>query len=73
MSFNASDQATKGNFSAQGPKISIKRISESVQISLQCAGEYQAMEVYDRLVEAAKKGEVRLDFEMIKRAPPSAR
>ena len=42
--------------------IGIKRIGDSVQIRFQCDGDYQAIEVYDRLVGAAKKGEVTIDL-----------
>jgi heme oxygenase len=39
-----------------GMRIGIKRLGNSVQINLQCDGDYQAMELYDRLVQGAHKG-----------------
>ncbi len=42
--------------------VGIKRLGSSVQISLQCGGDYQAIEIYDRLVEAAQKGEIKIDL-----------
>jgi hypothetical protein len=45
-----------------GMKIGIKRVGSTVQISLQCDGDYQAMELYDRLVEAAQSGKVTIDL-----------
>ena len=48
--------------SMAGFKIGIKRFGSSVQINLQCDGDYQAIELYDRLVKAAEKGEVRIDL-----------
>ena len=42
--------------------IGIKRSGSAVQINLQCGADYQAMEVYDRLIEAAQKGELRIDL-----------
>ena len=38
-----------------------------MQITLQCDGDYQAIEVYDRLVEAAKRGEVTIDLKAMPR------
>ena len=43
-------------------RIGIKRLGSTVQISLQCEGDYQAIELYDRLVEAAQKGKVTIDL-----------
>ena len=48
-----------------GVSIGIKRSGSSVQIILQCDGEYQAMEAYDRLVEAAERGEVRIELKPV--------
>ena len=48
--------------SAGGIGIGIKRTGRSVHISLGCHGDYQAMELYDRLVEAAERGEVSIDL-----------
>jgi hypothetical protein len=45
-----------------GMSIGIKRTGPSVQISLKCSGDYQAIELYDRLVEAAQKGKVTIDL-----------
>ncbi len=45
-----------------GMRIGIKRLGNSVQINLQCDGDYQAMELYDRLVQGAQKGEVTIDL-----------
>ena len=45
-----------------GIKIGIKRFGSSVQVNLQCNGDYHAVELYDRLVEAAENGEVRIDL-----------
>ena len=45
-----------------GMRIGIKRLGSTVQISLQCEGDYQAIELYDRLVEAAQKGKVTIDL-----------
>jgi hypothetical protein len=45
-----------------GIKIGIKRFGNSVQIDLQCNGDYHAVELYDRLVNAAEDGEVRIDL-----------
>jgi len=46
----------------RGMRIGIKRIGPKVQIDLQCDGDYQAIELYDRLVEAARKGEMTIDL-----------
>ena len=45
-----------------GMSIGIKRTGASVQINLKCSGDYQAIELYDRLVEAAQKGKVTIDL-----------
>jgi len=45
-----------------GMRIGIKRIGASVQIQLQCSCDYQAIELYDYLVEGAQKGEVMIDM-----------
>ena len=45
-----------------GMKIGIKRAGSSVQINLRCDGDYQAIELYDRLVEAAQRGSVTIDL-----------
>ena len=45
-----------------GTRIAIKRFGSAVQISLQCGSDYQAIELYDRLVEAAEKGKVTIDL-----------
>ncbi len=45
-----------------GIRIGIKRFGSSVQISFQCEGDYHAIEVYDRLVEAAQTGKVTIDL-----------
>jgi hypothetical protein len=46
----------------RGMRIGIKRDGRNVQINLQCDGDYQAIELYDRLVEAAQSGELRVDL-----------
>jgi hypothetical protein len=46
----------------RGMRIGIKRIGRRVQIELQCDGDYQAIELYDRLVEGAQKGEITIDL-----------
>ena len=51
-----------GASGVRGMTIGIKRFGSSVQINLQCVGDYQAIELYDRLVEAAQKGEVTIDL-----------
>ena len=57
------NRATKPDASgAGGIGIGIKRNGRSVHISLGCHGEYQAMELYDRLVEAAERGLVSIDL-----------
>ena len=43
-------------------KIGIKRFGSSVQINLPCDGDYQAIELYDRLIKAAQNGEVKIDL-----------
>jgi hypothetical protein len=43
-------------------KIGIKRLGGSVEISLQCGGDYQSIELSDRLVEAASRGTVTIDL-----------
>jgi hypothetical protein len=45
-----------------GMSISIKRSGNGVQICLTCSGDYQAIELYDRLVEAAQSGKVTIDL-----------
>jgi hypothetical protein len=35
-----------------------------VQISLECDGDYQAIELYDRLVEAAERGKITIDLKL---------
>ena len=55
----------------RGVSIGIKRFGDSVRISLTCDGDYHAIEVYDRLVEAAKKGKVTIDLK--KRPGPQQR
>jgi hypothetical protein len=52
----------EGTSGLRGMKIGIKREGSVVQINLRCAGDYQAMELYDRLVEAAERGEVTIDL-----------
>ena len=59
------NRATKPDASGAGGigiGIGIKRNGRSVHISLGCHGEYQAMELYDRLVEAAERGLVSIDL-----------
>ena len=46
-----------------GIKIGIKRFGSNVQISLQCDGDYQAIELYDRMVKAAENGQVKIDLQ----------
>ena len=46
-----------------GMKIGIKRFGSSVQISLQCDGDYQAIELYDRMVKSAENGQVKIDLQ----------
>ena len=50
--------------SGGGIKIGIKRFGSNVQVNLQCNDDYQALELYDRLVEAAEKGEVKIDLKV---------
>jgi hypothetical protein len=57
-----SQPGSEGTAGLSGMKIGIKRFGNSVQISLQCDGDYQAIELYDRLVAAAKRGEVTIDL-----------
>jgi hypothetical protein len=45
-----------------GMRVGIKRVGSSVQIRLQCSSDYQAIELYDYLVEGAQKGEVMIDM-----------
>ena len=45
-----------------GMKIGIKRFGNRVQINLQCHGDYQAIELYDRLIKAAENGAVEIDL-----------
>jgi hypothetical protein len=45
-----------------GMRIAIKRFGDRVQIILQCHGDYQAIELYERVVEAAQRGKVTLDL-----------
>ena len=54
---------TEGASDVLGMRIGIKRYGGTVQISLQCDGDYQAIELYDRLVEAAQKGKVTIDLQ----------
>jgi hypothetical protein len=44
-----SRQAGENASDAHGIKIGIRRLGSGVQISLHCAGDYQAIELYDRL------------------------
>lgn len=46
-----------------GMKISIKRFGNSVQINLHCDGDYQAIELYDRMVKSAESGQVKIDLQ----------
>jgi hypothetical protein len=55
-------QQTSESDSGGGIKVGIKRFQSVVQVSLHCHGEYQAIELYDRLVEAAERGEVQIDL-----------
>ncbi len=43
-------------------EIGIKRFGKIVQINLPCDGDYQAIELYDRLVKAAQNGEINIDL-----------
>jgi hypothetical protein len=52
----------EGESGLLGMKIGIKRLGGSVQITLQCGDDYQAMELYDRLVEAAESGKITIDL-----------
>jgi hypothetical protein len=45
-----------------GVLIGIKRFGDSVQISFKCTDDYHAIEVYDHLVDGAKKGKVTIDL-----------
>jgi hypothetical protein len=54
----------EGASSLLGMKIGIKRFGGSVQISLECDGDYQAIELYDRLVEAAERGKITIDLKL---------
>jgi hypothetical protein len=57
-----SRQAGENASDAHGIKIGIRRLGSGVQMSLHCAGDYQAIELYDRLVESARKGKVTIDL-----------
>ena len=59
MSANSEGESATG---LAGMKIGIKRLGSSVQISLQCGGDYHAIELYDRLVDAARRGTVTIDL-----------
>lgn len=52
----------EGSSDVLGMRIGIRRYGNNVQISLQCEGDYQAIELYDRLVEAAQQGKVTIDL-----------
>jgi hypothetical protein len=45
-----------------GMGIGIRRIGNSVQIRLECGGDYQAIELYERLVESAESGTVVIEM-----------
>jgi hypothetical protein len=45
-----------------GMSVGIKRSGSSVQISLECGADYQAIEVYDRVLEGMQRGEVLIDL-----------
>jgi hypothetical protein len=47
-----------------GVKVGIKRFGNSVQLTLQCSGDYHAIEVYDRVVEGAQNGKVTIDLNL---------
>jgi hypothetical protein len=57
-----SQPAGDGILGTSGIKIGIKRFGNSVQINLQCPGDYQSIELYDRLVKAAEAGEIQIDL-----------
>ncbi len=56
--------AYKGEFGMIAPSaaLSIRRIGSAVQIAMTAGSEYLAIEMFDRLVEAARRGSVRLDI-----------
>jgi hypothetical protein len=56
---------TKSRNTTGSVSIGIKRSGSSVQISLQCDNEYQAMEAYDRLVAGAEKGQVKIELKPV--------
>jgi hypothetical protein len=60
MSANSVGEGATG---LAGITIGIKRFGGSVEIRLRCGGDYQAIELYDRLVEAASRGKVTIDLE----------
>jgi hypothetical protein len=73
MHLSISQPASEGDPRPQGSTIGIKRFGGDVQISIHCGDEYQAIEVYERLVEAAQRGTVRLELNSVKLAPAWAR
>ena len=56
---------TENGDTTGGVTIAIKRSGSCVQIILQCAAEYQAMEAYDRLVAGAEKGQLKLELKPV--------
>jgi hypothetical protein len=54
-------------------KIEITRSGNSVQISLQCESEYDAIEAHDRLAEGAKRGKITIALKTTKAEPIVAR
>jgi hypothetical protein len=53
-------------------KIGIKRFGSSVQINLACDGDYQAIELYDRLIKAVQSGEIKIDLKASRCAQASS-
>ncbi len=46
----------------RGHGLGIQRIGCAVQVTVTAANEYLAIELYDRLIQAARDGSVRLDL-----------
>jgi hypothetical protein len=51
-----------GSSGVGGVSLGIKRINSNVEMTLGCHDEYAAIEVYERLIEAAKDGLLKIDL-----------
>lgn len=55
---------TPSQTAAGGYKVAIRRISQSVEITLTSGSEYDSIEMYDRLIQSVKTGSLRIEVKL---------